>query len=137
MFSVYKHYHSEAVEDATATGCTRFGKVDFLAAISSIRAKLLNYQLFDLDSLGFRLSGIWPINPDLVCDQLVDYDPYKCSPPPPSSCSDLRTPKTVARFERLENKLLALTEDIKEQSESLDRQRDITKKLGKGARACL
>jgi hypothetical protein len=133
VFSVYKHYHSEAVEDATATGCTKFGKVDFLAAISSIRAKTFKLSTI---RLGFRLSGIWPINPDLVCDQLVDYDPYKSSPPP-SSCSDLSTPKTVTRFERLENKLLALTEDIEEQTESLNRQRDITKKLGKGARACL
>ena len=129
VFSVYKHYHSEAVEDATATGCTKFSKVDFLAAISSIRSKTFKLSTI---RLGFRLSGIWPINPDIVCDNLVDYNPCHYSPlsSPLSSLTDISTPKTVDRFQRLEDKLLALKDDI-------ERQKEYTKKLGKGARACL
>jgi hypothetical protein len=129
VFSVYKHYHSEAVEDATATGCTKFSKVDFLAAISSIRSKTFKLSTI---RLGFRLSGIWPINPDIVCDNLVDYNPCHYSPlsSPLSGLTDISTPKTVDRFQRLEDKLLALKDDI-------ERQKEYTKKLGKGARACL
>jgi hypothetical protein len=39
VFSVYKHYHSEAIKATTTTGYTKFTKLDFLAAITSIRAK--------------------------------------------------------------------------------------------------
>jgi hypothetical protein len=36
-FQPYKHWHAEAVDAATRTGCTSFNKVEFLAAINSIR----------------------------------------------------------------------------------------------------
>ncbi len=32
----YKHWHSEAVDEATRAGCKDFNKVEFLAAFSSI-----------------------------------------------------------------------------------------------------
>ncbi|KAJ5085621.1 hypothetical protein N7532_010392 [Penicillium argentinense] len=54
---------SSAIESATATGCTRFSKIDFLAAISSIRTKTFTLRTIHL---GFKLSGIWPINPNIV-----------------------------------------------------------------------
>ena len=37
MFQPFKHYHKQAVEAATRTGCTDFNKVEFLNAIDSIR----------------------------------------------------------------------------------------------------
>ncbi|EMD86643.1 hypothetical protein COCC4DRAFT_200460 [Bipolaris maydis ATCC 48331] len=37
-FQPYKHWHAQAVDHATRTGCTAFNKIKFLAAIESIRA---------------------------------------------------------------------------------------------------
>jgi len=37
VFQLYKHYNTEAVEQATRTGCSDFNKVEFLHALRSIR----------------------------------------------------------------------------------------------------
>ena len=41
---------------------------DFLAAIDSIRAKTFTLRTIQL---GFRLSGIWPMNPENVCEIMM------------------------------------------------------------------
>ncbi len=39
VFQLYKHWHKKAVNEATRTGYRNFNKIEFLAAIRSIRAQ--------------------------------------------------------------------------------------------------
>ncbi len=39
VFQPYKHWHAEAVDEATWTGCHEFNKVKFLSALGSIRTR--------------------------------------------------------------------------------------------------
>ncbi|CEJ58354.1 hypothetical protein PMG11_07013 [Penicillium brasilianum] len=115
VFSAYKHWHSEWVYDATISGYERITKDDFLGAISQIRQKTFKPSTI---KLGFRLIGLWPINPNIVLEDLVDQvDEVEFSyntPSPPSSIatggshnlsSDLSTPKTAERVKKLEERL--------------------------------
>ncbi len=38
-FQPYKHYHSEAIDAAMRTGIAEFSKLDFLASLTTMRAK--------------------------------------------------------------------------------------------------
>ncbi|KAJ5121184.1 uncharacterized protein N7515_009145 [Penicillium bovifimosum] len=58
VFSVYKHWHSEAVEAATMSGCRKFSKDEFLHSIGEIRRKTFRPHTI---KLGFKLTGLWPI----------------------------------------------------------------------------
>ncbi|KAJ5543815.1 hypothetical protein N7513_003398 [Penicillium frequentans] len=129
VFNVYKHYHSEAIEAATLTGCMKFSKQDFLAAISEIRTK--TFKLHTI-RLGFKSSGIWPINPSIVCDKLVEYRPQTPSLPssPISNSTNISTPKTISGIKRLETKLLDLNQEFSSQSQMIQ-------KLSKGAQSTL
>jgi hypothetical protein len=115
VFSAYKHWHSEWVYDATVSGYERITKDDFLSAISQIRQKTFKPSTI---KLSFRLTGLWPINPNIVLEDLVDQvDEVEFSyntPSPPSSIatggshnlsSDLSTPKTAKRVKKLEERL--------------------------------
>lgn len=109
VFSAYKHWHSEWVYDATVSGYEKITKDDFLGAIAQIRQKTFKPSTI---KLGFRLTGLWPINPSLIIDSLVDSarDFGYNTPSPPSSTasqdsSDLSTPKTAERVKRLEERL--------------------------------
>jgi DDE superfamily endonuclease. len=99
VFSAYKHWHNEAVESATMTGCQKFTKDEFLHAITSIREKTFRLRTI---KLGFRLTGLWPINSKLITEDLVDYDPYqRPRPSTPSTNSsvytDFSTPKPLRK----------------------------------------
>jgi hypothetical protein len=118
VFNVYTHHHSEAIEAATATGCTKFQKVDFFGAIASIRAKTFTLRTI---KLGYRLSGIWPFNPTIVCDKMVEYTPERTDMPlspnkSESSTSSLSTnfgtPTTIREIQKLEKELLRSGEDM-------------------------
>jgi hypothetical protein len=37
LFQPYKHYHAEAIDEATRLGCDSFNKAEFLASLASIR----------------------------------------------------------------------------------------------------
>ena len=67
VFQPYKHYHAEAVDAATRTGCSDFNKVEFLAAIHSIRR-----QTFEWSTIisAFLQTGLIPYNPAIVLDRL-------------------------------------------------------------------
>jgi hypothetical protein len=132
VLNVYKHYHSEAIEAATATGCMKFSKQDFLAAISEIRKRTFKLHII---RLGFRLSGIWPMNSSIVCDKLVEYQqPTPSLPSSPSSrrsnSTNISTPKTISRFKKLESRLLDLNQEFSSQSQMIQ-------KLPKGAQSTL
>jgi hypothetical protein len=107
VFHVYKHWHSEMIEDMTITGCTKFTKDDFLAAITSIRQKTFKASTI---RLGFRLTGIWPYNPGEVVDNLFDYrnSPDRSTDQEDSSKSqrsEPTTPKTAGRIRQLSKRL--------------------------------
>ena len=133
VFNVYKHYHSEAIESATLTGCSKFTKQDFLAAINSIRAKTFTLSTIQL---GFRLSGIWPTNPEIVCEKLVEYDHARLpsAPSTPSSHStnstSFSTPKTIEKIRIVEERFFRMSHDI-------EASQNLMQKLSKGAQACL
>jgi len=67
VFQPYKHYHTQAIEAATRTGCAEFDKVEFLTAIHSIRQ-----QTFKVATVcsAFRATGLVPYNPDAVLTKL-------------------------------------------------------------------
>jgi hypothetical protein len=84
-FQPYKHWHAEAVDSATRTGCTAFNKVEFLAALKSIR-----YRTFKKDTIkrGWRETGLIPYRPDVVLRKIRDDD---------HAFKDLETPSTPPR----------------------------------------
>jgi hypothetical protein len=87
-FQPYKHWHSEAVDAATRTGCTSFNKVEFLAAIDSIRR-----QTFKGTTIrsGWYKTGLVPYNPEIVLGKLreMEINSFQAIPatPPPQSPS--------------------------------------------------
>ena len=87
-FQPYKHWHAEAVDAATRSGCTSFNKVEFLAAIDSIRR-----QTFKRTTIrtGWQKTGLIPYNPDVVLDKLreMEINSFQAIPatPPPQSPS--------------------------------------------------
>jgi len=123
VFNAYKHHHSEAIEAATISSCQKFTKDEFLAGIASIRAKTFKLSTI---RLVFRLTGLWPYNPDIVVDQLVDYDLYRRSPTLSSdgnnsTSTQFSTPKTVQRFQKLEHRLQELNRSSQRFNTALDK----------------
>ena len=111
VFSVYKQYHAKAVEEATMTGCQKFTKDEFLHAIASIRQKTFQPSTI---TLGWKLTGLWPISSDRVTSGLIDYDPQpgrgspEPTPPPPSITSnstEFSTPKTIPKFKQIGDRI--------------------------------
>jgi hypothetical protein len=132
VFSVYKHYHSEAVEAATMTGCRKFTKDEFLYAIGEIRAK--TFRPYTI-KLGFKLTGLWPINSELITEDLTSYNPYDDIAPrsdtPPSITSqqtEFSTPKTA-------NKVRRISDRIRQYDRNSNRFQVALDKLVKGAEA--
>jgi hypothetical protein len=72
LFQPYKHFHAKMVDEATRTGCTRFDKLEFLAAIKGI-----HQTTFKRNSIlsAFRESGLIPHNPQIVLQKLQEYLP--------------------------------------------------------------
>ena len=128
-FQPYKHWHAQAVDYATRTGCTAFNKVEFLAAIESIRAYTFKSRTIQK---GWRDSGLYPLDIKRVKSNIqrdfADWD-ADCqdassssdsssnttvdgTPPPP----ELNTPLTIRTLKRnidycLENE--ELSENVK------------------------
>ncbi|KAJ5436843.1 hypothetical protein N7445_007728 [Penicillium cf. griseofulvum] len=129
VFSVYKHWYSEAVEAATMTGCRKFSKDEFLFSIGEIRKK--TFKPYTI-KLGFKLTGIWPINSKLITDELESYDPYSDNLPRPDTPSitsqntEFSTPKTAEKVRRISLRL-------NQYSPSTERFKEGLAKLVKGA----
>ena len=106
VFSVYKHWHSAAVEDASVSGCQKFTKDEFLYALGEIRRKTFKPSTI---RLGWKLTGLWPINSRLITEDLIDYNPppdtiraWSSEPPTPSSHSSTSTQfSTLKTSERI------------------------------------
>jgi hypothetical protein len=106
VFQPYKHWHAEAIDDATRTGCTSFNKVEFLAAIESIRAKTFTKRTI---RRGWQETGLIPYKPDVVLDKLRRDEfqhalqrPATPSTPPLLSSSPrlMETPHTIRTLKK-------------------------------------
>ena len=97
VFQPYKHYHAEAVDSVTRAGCPDFNKLEFLAAITSIRR-----QAFKPSTIvsAFRKTGLIPYNPEIVLERLQEYnaEPRTPSPLPPQHL--MTTPHTIRSLKR-------------------------------------
>ncbi|KAE8256495.1 hypothetical protein A4X03_0g5351 [Tilletia caries] len=96
-----KHWHLDAIDTATRTGCTNFNKTELLAALNSIRSKTMKVNTI---KSGFRLTGIHPFNPDMVLVKFPETteDLPVTLPSSPHFPSDVpTTPKTVRTLSRV------------------------------------
>ena len=106
VFQPLKHYHRKAVEQATRTGCEAFNKLEFLAALETIRKQTFKNQTI---KSAFRTTGIWPFNPKIVIEKLrpEDVQPQRIlSPPPDVPC----TPYTVRSIQKITDSILERSE---------------------------
>ncbi|KAJ5104254.1 hypothetical protein N7532_004783 [Penicillium argentinense] len=76
---------------------------EFLYAITQIRHKTFRPQT---SKYGFKLTGLWPINSNLITDELSLYDndndrSRDTTPPTTSQHSDFSTPKTAKKVRRI------------------------------------
>lgn len=108
VFNVYKHYHAEAVEAATMAGHERLTKDDFLAAIDTIRGQTFKDSTV---KLGWRLTGLWPINPEVILQDLPNYgdaqpdSDWSWESATRSQSTQISTPKTADRIKKLEERI--------------------------------
>ena len=69
VFQSLKHWHGEAIDRAVRAGCRNFNKIEFLHHYSQIRKKVFKLQNI---ASGWRKTGIYPLNPDIVISQLFN-----------------------------------------------------------------
>ncbi len=67
LFQPYKHYHAEAVDEATRIGRTNFNRIQFLVSLTSIRQ-----QTFTVSSIlsSFHRMPLIPFEPSIVHKQM-------------------------------------------------------------------
>jgi hypothetical protein len=138
VFQPYKHYHAEAVNNATRTGCSDFNKLEFLAAITSIRR-----QAFKPSTIlsTFRKTGLIPYNPEIVLKRLQGHNSTERerlpSPSPSASQQPLiTTPYTIRSLKRHAGDVLAgIFERTDPGSPTGKRFRESIKKFAKGSLA--
>jgi hypothetical protein len=111
VFHAFKHWHSEFVVDATYSGCENITKTDFFHAIGQIRYKTLKKRT---KRHGFRDTGIWPFNPEVVLCNIPEFARLE-TPQSSSDNSIASTPRTAARFRSLGNRLRAI-QDLQRKS---------------------
>ena len=110
---ILRHYHAEAVEKATRTGCSDFNKVEFLHALRSIRE-----QAFKKNTIltAFRKTGLLPFAPEIVLKQLPPRPTTPSPSTPPSlgspSPSSPHTPLTIRSLKRQRSILEEVTTDL-------------------------
>ena len=100
IFQVWKHYHSEQVDELVRQRIGEFTRQDFLAGVESIRQR--NFTKNVIRS-AFRKTGYLPYNPALVLAQLppeISQNPQALvvtthnNEPPSSPCAEpFQTPK--------------------------------------------
>ncbi|KAE8238179.1 hypothetical protein A4X03_0g8919 [Tilletia caries] len=104
VFQPMKHWHREAIDKATRSGCTNFNKIEFLAALTSIRKAMMQPNTI---KAGFRLTGLFPFNPEMI---LVKFPEHSNDSGPATGSSSLptatiSTPKTLRSLSRTVNVL--------------------------------
>ncbi|KAE8233773.1 hypothetical protein CF326_g1192 [Tilletia indica] len=112
VFQPYKHWHKEAVDQATRTGCGNFGKTEFLAALNSIRIK--TFKTGTIQS-GFRRTGIHPFRPSEVLrrfDTETSAPIFSSSPPGSPAPAAPTTPQTIRSLKRAAETIEERTEEL-------------------------
>ena len=101
-FQPYKHFHAEAVDEAIGTGSSDFNKLEFFAALSSIRK-----QIFKQTTIlsAFRQTGLIPFSPDIVLSKLPATTPSPPSTPPPAAPELPTVPLTIHSLKGQANEL--------------------------------
>jgi len=95
VFQPYKHYHAEAIDSATRTGCSEFDKIEFLNAINSIRSATFKPSTI---ISGFQKTGLIPLNPEMVLAKLSPAEQEATEgphTPPPQTTNLTSTPQTI------------------------------------------
>jgi hypothetical protein len=79
VFQLLKHYHTKALDVLVRDGVTNISKLEFLSIIQYIRK-----QAFKPSTIlsAFKKTGIWPFNPQLVIEALVERQPARTPTPP-------------------------------------------------------
>lgn len=103
VFQPLKHFHAEAIDYATRTGCSDFNKIEFLSALTSIRS-----QAFKKSTIisAFQKTGLVPYDPAKVLTRLQESHTALQHPamttPPPAVPPPLQvpTPYTVRSLKR-------------------------------------
>ena len=109
VFQPFKHYHAEAVEQATQSGCSDFNKVEFLHALHSIREQTFNKNII---LSAFRETGLLPFDPEIVLERLRELEaPTRLTTPSPSPSSP-HTPLTIWSLKRQANSLEEIAADL-------------------------
>jgi len=106
VFQPFRYWHSRAVADATRSGCTHFNKLEFLAAITSIRA-----QTFKATTIkaAFKKTGLYPFDPEVVIGTMRErHTPTPEKLPIASSLPSVHTPYTPRA---LQSSAYNITED--------------------------
>jgi hypothetical protein len=67
LFQLYKHYHKQAVLEATRTGCTNLDAMEFFSSIKTIRENTFKRSSI---RLAWQQAGIVLWNPSKVIDRL-------------------------------------------------------------------
>ncbi len=76
LLQLYKHYHAEAIDEATGTGCTSFDKIEFLAALLSIRKKNIHEGLYSFICSEDR---DYPFHPKVVLNNMREHERKRVS----------------------------------------------------------
>lgn len=100
VFQPYKHYHAEAIDEATRTGCMDFNRLEFLNALPEIRRKTMKKSTI---LSAWKDAGLIPYNPDLVIAPLLSRNIKRYTPSPPRTPepdSPDRHPVTIHSLER-------------------------------------
>ena len=88
-FQPNKHYHRQAVNEATRMGNRDYSRTDFFADIEEIRRQTFKESTI---KSAFKKTGIWPLNPHTVLKKLKNFEPQHRTPPPDGPADpELRT----------------------------------------------
>jgi hypothetical protein len=97
VFQPYKHWHSEAVNQALRSGCTDFNQVEFLAELRQIRDN--TFKISTIKS-AWRETGFIPWNPAIVVEKFRAVEPPPPSTTPPPILRDNHTPRQLSSIVR-------------------------------------
>ena len=129
VFQPYRHYHAEAVDQATRSGCSEFDKMEFLNAIDSIR--LSTFKPSTIIS-SFRKTGLIPFDPEIVlaklspAEQGISSAETSHTTPPPQTADLTSTPRTIRTLQYQAN---ALQAHINSEADSIQLSLTTTKSL--------
>ena len=101
VFQPYKHYHAEAIDMATRTGCSDFNKLEFFATINSIRQQTFKKTIV---LSAFHRTGLIPYDPNMVLKDLRPVNSVRMVTPTSDEDFEnlpaLTTPHTVRTLQR-------------------------------------